>query len=150
MRSFAAAVGIFAVTAMAKPMLAKREYGDAPPAYSDPAPTPTSVPAYTSIPAYTSVPAETYPASYSAPASSAVPSAPAYGECDGSDGAAPCLTLADAQEIADHFIELQVDYTDAAADEYLSVDFTDYTDSVIELINSGCNGPIPVSLLFPT
>lgn len=63
--------------------------------------------------------------------------------CD--DNAPPCLTYEQAQTVADHFKELIAAYSDAKADEYLTVDFTDYSDSVSELINSGCTGPAVVS-----
>lgn len=62
--------------------------------------------------------------------------------CD--DDAPPCLTYEQASTVADHFKTLINDYSDAAADEYLTVDFTDYSDSVSELINSGCTGPQPL------
>lgn len=92
MRSFALLAGFFAVSAIASPLVARKE--------------------------------ETDP-------------------CD--DDAPPCMTKAQAQTVADHFKELIADYSDAKADEYLTVDFVDYSDSVAELINSGCTGPQPVS-----
>lgn len=57
-----------------------------------------------------------------------------------------CLSDAEAQNQANHFAELVTNYSNASADAYLTPDFTDYTDSVIELMNGGCpNDPIPVS-----
>jgi hypothetical protein len=64
---------------------------------------------------------------------------------------ASCMTDADAQQVANNFRDLIANYTDALADRSLTSDFTDYSDSVIELINNGCNGPVPVSVaLQPT
>jgi len=59
--------------------------------------------------------------------------------CD--DDAPPCMTIDQATTVAGHFKELIADYSDAKADQYLTVDFSDYSDSVAELINSGCTGP---------
>lgn len=58
-----------------------------------------------------------------------------------------CLSDTDANTVADHFGELLSDYSNASADAYLTADFTDYSDSVIGLIKSGCpNFPIPVRI----
>lgn len=59
--------------------------------------------------------------------------------CD--DDAPPCMTMDQAQTVANHFKDLIAAYSDEKADAYLTTDFTDYSDSVAELINSGCQGP---------
>lgn len=103
MRSSIIAAGIFAVSALAGPLVTKRDY-------------------------------ETC----------------GGGSGDDGDGTAPppCLTFDEATLVADHFKELQVDYSDEAADAYLTEDFTDYSDSVITLINGACtDGPLTVSIL---
>ena len=57
-----------------------------------------------------------------------------------------CMTDGDAQTVANNFEALIANYSDALANKTLTVNFHDYTDSVIELIDSGCpNGPVPVS-----
>lgn len=57
-----------------------------------------------------------------------------------------CMTDGDAQTVANNFESLIANYSDALANKTLTTNFHDYTDSVIELINSGCpNGPVPVS-----
>lgn len=51
----------------------------------------------------------------------------------------------DAQTVANHFNELISNYSNSSADAYLTSDFNDYSDSVSELINNGCNaGPATV------
>ncbi|KAK4541063.1 hypothetical protein LTR36_008288 [Oleoguttula mirabilis] len=52
-----------------------------------------------------------------------------------------CMTYDQAQVVANNFKTLIASYSDALADQVLTVDFTDYSDSVTELINSGCTGP---------
>jgi hypothetical protein len=65
--------------------------------------------------------------------------------CD--ENAAPCMTYDQASTVANNFASLISAYSNASADAYLTVDFTDYSDSVNELINNGCpNGPAPVSI----
>ena len=93
MRSFAFLAGFFAVSAIASPLVARKEEAD---------------------------------------------------PCD--DDAPPCMTKDQAQTVADHFKELIAAYSDDKADQYLTVDFTDYSDSVSELINSGCTGPAVVRI----
>lgn len=56
-----------------------------------------------------------------------------------------CMSDADAQQVATNFGHLLDNYSDTLANESLTVDYTDYSDSVIELINSGCTGPVAVS-----
>ncbi|CAK4030984.1 Hypothetical predicted protein [Lecanosticta acicola] len=57
------------------------------------------------------------------------------------DGA-PCLTDSAASRVANNFAALIRSYTPELAEQALCTDFTDYSDSVAELINSGCpNGP---------
>ncbi|KAF2763619.1 hypothetical protein EJ03DRAFT_356493 [Teratosphaeria nubilosa] len=46
-----------------------------------------------------------------------------------------------AYRVASNFGSLISAYSNASAQAYLTTNYTDYTDSVIELINSGCNGP---------
>jgi len=53
-----------------------------------------------------------------------------------------CMSDADAQQVATNFGHLLDNYSDTLANESLTVDYTDYSDSVIELINSGCTGPV--------
>jgi len=56
-----------------------------------------------------------------------------------------CMTDAEATKVAENFKTLISAYTNASAEAYLCTSFTDYSDSVIELINNGCaNGPIPL------
>ncbi|KAK3113668.1 25S rRNA (adenine2142-N1)-methyltransferase [Teratosphaeriaceae sp. CCFEE 6253] len=53
-----------------------------------------------------------------------------------------CMNDAAANQVANNFGQLISAYTPAAADAYLTTDFTDYSDGVSTLINSGCpNGP---------
>lgn len=58
-----------------------------------------------------------------------------------------CMTDADAQTVANNFEALIANYSDALANATLTENFHDYTDSVIELIDSGCpNGPVPLGV----
>ncbi|TKA75697.1 hypothetical protein B0A55_03175 [Friedmanniomyces simplex] len=53
-----------------------------------------------------------------------------------------CMNDAAATQVAHNFGQLISAYTDTAANNYLTTDFTDYSDSVSTLIDSGCpNGP---------
>jgi len=52
-----------------------------------------------------------------------------------------CMTYDQATVVANNFKTLISNYSNAAADSYLTEDFTDYSDGVTELINSGCQGP---------
>ncbi|EME89034.1 uncharacterized protein MYCFIDRAFT_181415 [Pseudocercospora fijiensis CIRAD86] len=55
---------------------------------------------------------------------------------------AVCMSDNDAQTVANHFNELISNYSNSSANAYLTADFQDYSDSVSELINSGCtSGP---------
>lgn len=64
-------------------------------------------------------------------------------ECDDT----PCMTYDQATKVANNFGSLISAYSNASAEAYLTVDFTDYSDSVSELINSGCpDGPATVSI----
>lgn len=56
-----------------------------------------------------------------------------------------CMSDSDAQQVATNFKDLIANYSDELADSSLTTDFTDYSDSVNELINSGCSGPATVS-----
>lgn len=49
-----------------------------------------------------------------------------------------CMSDNEAQQVATNFKDLIVEYSDELANSSLTVDFVDYSDSVIELINSGC------------
>lgn len=54
----------------------------------------------------------------------------------------PCLSDAEAKNQANHFAELVRSYSNSSADAYLTPDFVDYSDSVIQLMNGGCpNNP---------
>merc|ERR1712072_770560 len=55
-----------------------------------------------------------------------------------------CMTYEQATVVANNFKTLIANYSDALADQTLSTDFIDYSDSVTELINSGCTGPQPL------
>lgn len=60
-------------------------------------------------------------------------------------GPPPCLTDSAASRVANNFATLIHAYSDSFAEQVLCTDFTDYSDSVAELINSGCpNGPQPL------
>jgi len=52
-----------------------------------------------------------------------------------------CMTYDQAQVVANNFKSLIASYSNSLADQVLTADFTDYSDSVTELINSGCTGP---------
>jgi len=52
-----------------------------------------------------------------------------------------CMTYDQATVVANNFKTLIAAYSDELANEVLTVDFEDYSDSVTELINSGCTGP---------
>lgn len=55
------------------------------------------------------------------------------------------MTDAEANRVANNFKTLISDYSNATAERVLCTSFSDYSDSVIELINNGCpNGPIPL------
>lgn len=56
-----------------------------------------------------------------------------------------CLTETTAYRVASNFRNLITNYSNSSAAAYLTQDFHDYSDSVNELINSGCpNGPAPL------
>lgn len=61
-----------------------------------------------------------------------------------------CMSDSDAKKVANNFQTLIASYSDAFADQTLTKDFVDYSDSVNELINGGCTdgGSAPVSLPF--
>ena len=63
--------------------------------------------------------------------------APSYGT--------PCMTKEQAQHVAQNFETLISYYSDEVALASLTVDFTDYSDSVNTLIDQGCTAPAPVS-----
>jgi len=52
-----------------------------------------------------------------------------------------CMTYDQASVVANNFKTLIASYSDSLANQVLTVDFNDYSDSVTELINSGCTGP---------
>ncbi|KAK5129194.1 hypothetical protein LTR08_003769 [Meristemomyces frigidus] len=54
---------------------------------------------------------------------------------------ATCMTQAEAQKVADNFQQLIAAYTLEGTNDYLTVDFHDYSDSVSSLIDAGCTGP---------
>lgn len=49
-----------------------------------------------------------------------------------------CLSDDDAQKVANNFKTLIASYSDSFANQTLTTDFEDYSDSVGELINGGC------------
>lgn len=56
-----------------------------------------------------------------------------------------CMSDDEAQGVATNFKNLIAAYSDTLANSSLTVDFVDYSDSVIELINNGCpNSPVAV------
>jgi len=63
-----------------------------------------------------------------------------------------CMSKAEAQQVADNYAELIRHFTVAGADSSLSVDFTDYSESVNTLINTCPQGSAAVTLplLAPT
>ncbi|KAF2857723.1 hypothetical protein K470DRAFT_260548 [Piedraia hortae CBS 480.64] len=54
---------------------------------------------------------------------------------------ASCMTNYDAQKVATNFKTLIDNYSDDLADAALTEGFSDYSDSVTTLIDSGCTGP---------
>jgi len=56
-----------------------------------------------------------------------------------------CLNIDTARQVADNFGGLISNYSATAANETLTRSYIDYSNSVIELIDSGCTGPLPVS-----
>ena len=60
---------------------------------------------------------------------------------------AACMSDAEASEVGNAFGGLIGHYDKSVADYYLTVDYTDYSDSVNELVNGGCDGPVPVSVI---
>ena len=62
--------------------------------------------------------------------------------------AAACMTSSDAARVAGNFKALiNETFNKTLAVTALTKDFTDYSDSVNELINSGCAGPATVSFI---
>jgi hypothetical protein len=59
-----------------------------------------------------------------------------------------CMSDSAAQKVANNFKTLIASYSDSFADQTVAVDFVDYSDSVIELINGACTTDqnVPVSL----
>lgn len=55
-----------------------------------------------------------------------------------------CMTYDQAQTVAGNFKSLIAAYSDADAEAWMTENFQDYSDSVTELINSGCTGPQPL------
>lgn len=55
-----------------------------------------------------------------------------------------CMTYDQASVVANNFKTLIANYSASFANEVLTVGFEDYSDSVTELINSGCTGPQPL------
>jgi len=60
-----------------------------------------------------------------------------------------CMSDSDASKVANNFKTLIASYSDAFADQTLTTDFVDYSDSVIELINGACtvDQNIPVRVI---
>lgn len=66
-----------------------------------------------------------------------------YNDNDGKD----CLLSSCAQQVADNFRALIVNYTESLANEVLTSNFTDYSDSINELMNGGCPNTTPLVCL---
>lgn len=61
------------------------------------------------------------------------------------------MTSTDAQGVATNFKNLIAAYSETLANASLTVDFVDYSDSVIELINNGCpDSVVAVCSFFPS
>lgn len=58
------------------------------------------------------------------------------------------MTSTDAQGVATNFKNLIAAYSETLANSSLTVDFVDYSDSVIELINNGCPDSVVAVCLF--
>lgn len=58
-----------------------------------------------------------------------------------------CLSAADAEQIGDDFASLISAYNATFANLVLADDYTDQSDSVNTLIDSGTDAPLPVSIL---
>lgn len=57
-----------------------------------------------------------------------------------------CMSTDEAQRVAENFKDLiNLTFNQTLAKTALTKDFTDYSDSVTELINSGCYGPQPLT-----
>jgi hypothetical protein len=54
-----------------------------------------------------------------------------------------------AQKVANNFKTLIASYSDSFADQTVAVDFVDYSDSVIELINGACTTDQNVPVRLP-
>ncbi|KAK3691778.1 hypothetical protein LTR37_018436 [Vermiconidia calcicola] len=61
-----------------------------------------------------------------------------------------CMNSRQAQRVANNYARLIRDYSDAVADRSLTEDLTVYTDSVVTLINDGCESPVPLGPPFCT
>ena len=72
----------------------------------------------------------------------AAPASPSWNDDQGCSS--PCMSAQDAHHAALNFQLLITDYSDTLAESVLAPNFIDYSDSVTELINSGCEGPQPV------
>lgn len=57
-----------------------------------------------------------------------------------------CMSDSDATKVANNFKTLIAAYSDSFSNKTMAVDFVDYSDSVMELINGGCEGPEVVCL----
>lgn len=69
--------------------------------------------------------------------------------CALSTASATCLLDFNAQKVANNFAILFSNYSAAFADQVLTVDYTDQTDSVSWLISNGTNCPKPVRIEPP-
>lgn len=58
------------------------------------------------------------------------------------------MTSTDAQGVATNFKNLIAAYSETLANSSLTVDFVDYSDSVIELINNGCPDSVVAVCFF--
>ena len=64
-----------------------------------------------------------------------------------SERAVRCLEMADAEQVADNFAILLIQYSDKQAIASLSENVTTYSDSISTMINNGCQNGIAVRLL---
>jgi hypothetical protein len=60
-----------------------------------------------------------------------------------------CMSDSDASKVANNFKTLIASYSDAFADQTLTTDFVDYSDSVIELINGACTDDQNIPVRVP-
>jgi hypothetical protein len=67
------------------------------------------------------------------------------GVADSCANSAPCMAAEDAQQVADNFGNLYLQYTNLLGNVSMASNLTYYSDSIAILINSGCRSPTQVS-----